>query len=167
MTTMIGEATRSYIPHEIQDKIFDYHAGLVHRESYKETIPLLNLVGAISYVQWNLVPHDTPNAVKEECKRAFKIIIECKCCERHQERRPTLKQLEGGFIPEYPSSVLNDHPCKCPCRHLSRWICREVNDSDWTSIASIDMSDDLSNVSTLLDMDIDMDVWNEEVESIS
>ena len=65
------------------------------------------------------------------------------------------------------SSVLNDHPCKCPCRHLSRWICREVNDSDWTSIASIDMSDDLSTVSTLLDTDIDMDVWNEEVESIS
>tara|TARA_B100000035_G_C20736234_1_gene437731 strand:+ start:123 stop:539 length:417 start_codon:yes stop_codon:yes gene_type:complete len=44
----------------------------------------------------------------------------CKCCERHQKNKPSvLSKWEDTTI---PSSQYT--PCKCSCRHLSRWICR-------------------------------------------
>lgn len=51
----------------------------------------------------------------------------CKrCCQRHQVNKPsalvpwTDTQLQGT----------QDTPCSCPCRHLARFICREVVDEE-------------------------------------
>lgn len=46
----------------------------------------------------------------------------CKCCSRHQINKPTsLNTWRDLTIP-----FSQDTSCKCDCRHLSRWICREI-----------------------------------------
>lgn len=55
----------------------------------------------------------------------FNIFISCKCCKRHQINRP------AEFKPWYETEFHNTnhilHPCMCPCRNLSRWLCREID----------------------------------------
>ena len=52
----------------------------------------------------------------------LKTFASCKCCVRHQINKPSsLTKWEDLTIPE--SQCTN---CECSCRHLSRWICREV-----------------------------------------
>lgn len=48
----------------------------------------------------------------------------CKCCVRHQINKPT--KMESWVDTEYHDT--QETPCSCPCRHLARFICREVND---------------------------------------
>ena len=46
----------------------------------------------------------------------------CNCCARHQTNKPrSLTKWEDLTTPE--TQWTN---CNCSCRHLSRWICREV-----------------------------------------
>ena len=46
----------------------------------------------------------------------------CNCCARHQTNKPrSLTKWEDLTIPE--TQWTN---CNCSCRHMSRWICREV-----------------------------------------
>ena len=48
----------------------------------------------------------------------------CECCNRHQVTRPAIvgPYEETKFNGTYNTE---DPPCKCQCRHYSRWICRE------------------------------------------
>ena len=46
----------------------------------------------------------------------------CKCCVRHQINKP--KNMEYWVETEFNNT--QDRPCSCPCRHLARFICREV-----------------------------------------
>ena len=57
---------------------------------------------------------------------AVKVLDTCKCCERHQRCRP--KELKKYI--EQPSSQKTEEIiiCDCPCRHLSRFICRTFVD---------------------------------------
>ena len=53
----------------------------------------------------------------------LKTFTACKCCSRHQINKPkTLTKWVDITIPETQYT-----PCSCLCRHLSRWICREVD----------------------------------------
>ena len=57
---------------------------------------------------------------------AVKILDTCKCCERHQKKRPhQLKKWK-----EFPSTPykFNNYYCTCQCRQLSRFICRAFID---------------------------------------
>lgn len=53
----------------------------------------------------------------------LKTFASCNCCTRHQKNKPkTLTKWIDTTIPETQYT-----PCSCNCRHLSRWICREVD----------------------------------------
>ena len=53
----------------------------------------------------------------------FNTMVVCKCCARHQIRKPLrLEHLEDTAI-SYDQTVY----CHCPCRHISRMICRTVD----------------------------------------
>jgi len=48
----------------------------------------------------------------------------CDCCERHQVNKPTT------FAPWHETPFHNQqmiYPCMCNCRHVARFICRQVN----------------------------------------
>lgn len=47
----------------------------------------------------------------------------CKCCEKHQINKPsTIKKWN-----ETEFHGTQQTYCNCPCRHLARFICREIN----------------------------------------
>jgi hypothetical protein len=68
---------------------------------------------------------DLETIVKREIQDpeyVMKCLANCKCCKRHQSYKPT--KLGGSLITEV--QILNftyeDHRCRCPCRHNSRFI---------------------------------------------
>jgi hypothetical protein len=59
-------------------------------------------------------------------KDVFDLVSTCKCCSRHQKNRPN--KLDVYFDTEMNLEEKNySCGCICPCRHLSRFICRSVN----------------------------------------
>jgi len=47
----------------------------------------------------------------------------CKCCERHQINKPkNLSYVDDSHWGQY--NLYKTNNCKCNCRHLSRFICR-------------------------------------------
>ena len=52
----------------------------------------------------------------------LKTLNACKCCAKHQINKP--KNMEPWIETEF--NFTQDRTCKCPCRHLARFICREV-----------------------------------------
>ena len=58
-------------------------------------------------------------------EQVFSLMTSCQCCKRHQIRKPKTivkKEREDYF------NWTQDTDCSCPCRHVSRFICREVDD---------------------------------------
>ena len=53
-------------------------------------------------------------------------LANCNCCERHQVNKPTVLELWH----ETPANNfhLDIYPCMCNCRHVSRFICRQINE---------------------------------------
>ena len=54
-------------------------------------------------------------------------LSKCNCCDRHKIDRPT------AYLPREQTPMKTDkspyeNPCKCGCRILSRFICRELCD---------------------------------------
>lgn len=67
-----------------------------------------------------------PRALKMDKVKAFKFLQGCKCCFSHQIKRP--KSLKKGNEVSYSFPVNSgkiQKNCKCDCRHLSRWMCRQ------------------------------------------
>ena len=57
---------------------------------------------------------------------AVKVLDTCKCCKRHQRCRPKeLKKYIEQPTCQKREEIIN---CDCPCRHLSRFICRTFVD---------------------------------------
>lgn len=66
---------------------------------------------------------------EDERKNIIEILNTCKCCKRHQNKRPSIEQYLDGYVPNYSmSNNLNEFKCCCPCRHYIRHICRAKND---------------------------------------
>ena len=57
----------------------------------------------------------------------FDLVSTCKCCSRHQKNRPN--KLDVYFDTTEVNLEQKNYSCEClcPCRHLSRFICRSVN----------------------------------------
>lgn len=55
----------------------------------------------------------------------FNTLNACKCCSRHQINKPTKIALWN----ETEFHNTQDTACSCPCRHLSRFLCRVVDES--------------------------------------
>lgn len=54
----------------------------------------------------------------------FKTLTLCNCCIRHQINKP--KILQKWINIEFHGT--QDTDCQCQCRHLSRFLCREIED---------------------------------------
>lgn len=54
----------------------------------------------------------------------FKTLTLCNCCTRHQINKP--KTLQKWINTEFHET--QDTDCDCQCRHLSRFLCREIED---------------------------------------
>ena len=46
----------------------------------------------------------------------------CKCCVKHQKNKP--KNIAPWVDTEFTGT--QDSECDCPCRHLARFVCREI-----------------------------------------
>ncbi len=76
----------------------------------------------VSYVlnaRFAFIPGDTWQAKLDNCAG-------CKCCPRHQERRPSWISWPFWENPSSPKIHNVDKDCECNCRHLARFICRQV-----------------------------------------
>jgi len=51
-------------------------------------------------------------------------LVQCKCCERHQLNKPTTMALWVDIELHGTQHT----PCKCKCRHIARFICRQFDD---------------------------------------
>tara|TARA_Y100000389_G_scaffold66748_4_gene62973 strand:+ start:2119 stop:2475 length:357 start_codon:yes stop_codon:yes gene_type:complete len=60
--------------------------------------------------------------ILENPENEVKILDTCNCCERHKINRP--KSLQPWINTPYQNCGETDYPCKCNCRHVSRFICR-------------------------------------------
>ena len=128
------------LPIEIVDHILDYHYSLKHFEYMKKIKRHLLqhrniLIKDICIQNLNDIWYKYGFEWKwryEDAEYYIQIFSNCTCCKRHQEKRPTLQQLDDNFVPEYSTSPVSvnyiTNNCNCSCRHLSRHICREVND---------------------------------------
>ena len=70
-----------------------------------------------------------------------KELVNCRCCERHKKDFPSI----GNPISGYKGKVRNENlECKCPCRHISRHICKEwdlLNEVEEISSSEFESSD--------------------------
>jgi len=53
----------------------------------------------------------------------FKTFVTCKCCKRHQINKPTSFKL--WYDTEF--NYTQETNCNCACRHISRFLCREID----------------------------------------
>ena len=65
----------------------------------------------------NEVPGETP-------QDKLNHLSNCNCCDRHQIDKPITYQPwhETPF-----NNTQNIYPCMCNCRHVARFICRQIN----------------------------------------
>ena len=126
------------LPYELQEKILNYYYK--KSSSYKNYIkkfynlnryPHFKKLGRIhktyksteNYKPWHHLIHENFN--KNQAAQYVKNLSHCKCCERHQEKKP--KTLTDRF--QYPMNPKdenfydNKNFCSCTCRHISRALC--------------------------------------------
>ncbi len=61
--------------------------------------------------------------------QVLKICSSCNCCDRHQQNRPT--KLDYWTDTPFHGTQITDDDCQCTCRHISRFICREITPDDY------------------------------------
>ena len=119
-----------YLPDVLVDIILEDHGGMIHREKMVEIKKEIKRNGIIKlmgrYTSFNFKDEWGYN----EAERIINYFQNCQCCKRHQEKKPSIKELEKGFVPEYPTTLPKSLLCACPCRHYCREICREINDEE-------------------------------------
>lgn len=120
--------TLPYLPREIVDIILEYHGGIIHRDKFA---PMLKgiIFHSIGFIYKN-TPWLEINSIwgKDHCRRMMEVLLECKCCIDHQKNRPTLEDFDSGIVPHYNTHISSVKSCKCSCKHISRAICRDIND---------------------------------------
>ena len=67
----------------------------------------------------------------KDLEKLPKELRKCNCCERHKQDFPKLGKGEIPKFNEKRKRTVND--CKCPCRHISRHLCKE-----WDSINEVE-----------------------------
>lgn len=124
------------LPMELQMIVMDRYFEIKHYEKMKDIkdeIPKesykINKCFTINLSIYNYyfkVFHSLDiHSYKEECIRALHYLYHCNCCSRHQENKPSIDYILEKKELDYPFHNIDTIPdCKCPCRHLSRWIIR-------------------------------------------
>ena len=119
-----------YLPDVLVDIILEDHGGMIHREKMIELKTELEREGIIKLLERSKSFEFKETWGYNEAERIITYFQNCQCCKRHQEKKPSIKELEKGFVPEYPTTLPKSHLCACPCRHYCREICREINDEE-------------------------------------
>jgi|UniRef100_A0A6C0CXL7 hypothetical protein len=119
------------LPDELINIILEDHGGMLHREKMivlKKELEREAIIKLMKrYTSFNFKDEWGYN----EAERIINYFQNCQCCKRHQNNKPKIKELEEGFVPEYPTTLPKSHLCACPCRHYCREICREINDEQF------------------------------------
>ena len=63
---------------------------------------------------------------REDAQTALNTLSQCDCCQRHQQNKPVVLQTWVDL----PTSerIHTNNMCHCPCRHIARFICRDLAD---------------------------------------
>ena len=69
------------------------------------------------------------NSNKDERTWFMREMSNCKCCEKHQQNKPTLSDYLNGHPGNYPENNSIDETChcSCKCRSFARFLCRIDN----------------------------------------
>ena len=79
----------------------------------------------------------TENWYDLNIEEQFKLLINCKCCERHQVNKPkeiskcdwnTIEQNANDGSDDCNLKCFGGDMCDCDCRHNARFICRDSAD---------------------------------------
>ncbi len=121
----------SNIPKDCQKIIYDYYLDLESREKLKDWQRQANeeirKEGIMTTFRWEIGYSEFYDI--NEAKYVLKEMNNCKCCDNHMKNRPGIKELERGYCPELKYMPIRKKiTCLCPCRHISRWMCRVIND---------------------------------------
>tara|TARA_B100001287_G_scaffold102364_1_gene86005 strand:- start:1656 stop:2060 length:405 start_codon:yes stop_codon:yes gene_type:complete len=122
----------SQLPQELEDYIYELKGGIIHRENYK--LVLNKIYPYALYFRFiRITPFEVAETIDmDEIKSWVYNLNQCNCCKKHKKRKPTYNEFLNGYCPAYPTKSIKKQlihkQCKCPCRHLVRHICREVND---------------------------------------
>lgn len=128
------------LPYEVVDIIIDYKLSMIHKDKFKNVlkdIPLSSTLKKINYI--NKIYEDRvylddyldiilDKTTKDERFFMMSILNTCKCCDRHQSKKPSLKQYLDGYVPDYSTTPYRKNKCKCYCRAFARSLCRAQND---------------------------------------
>lgn len=60
---------------------------------------------------------------EHELKHYLHLLSKCKCCKKHQMKKPHSFDDEYNIYTTY-EKIQESPPCICACRHISRFICR-------------------------------------------
>ena len=125
------------LPLEIVNHILDYHQSMIHFEHMKDIVRTLpqhhaKVINKLAQTEidhiYRLNDYDYVWTI-ENVEYYMNIFSQCKCCKRHNTNKPTVSMLHEGFVPSYSTSSFIMIPeCLCMCRHLSRFLCREINE---------------------------------------
>ena len=128
---------------ELQKKCLDYLNELENIEKFKifskELIQCSIKKQLKKYlIQPSNMQYLEDDTSKFERENIIYVFSNCDCCEEHQRERPSLYDYNSGYMPEYPNpnidwkldtlSKIGKNNCNCPCRFVSRYICRIDND---------------------------------------
>ena len=128
------------IPNEIIEKIITYRISYVHKLNFNNSLNLIPIYSIFFKIKFlNKIykernyRDDFLDIILEftsynERIEMIKILNTCKCCKKHQIRKPTLKQFLEGFVPNYSTRNQKNKQCKCKCRSFCRDLCRAQND---------------------------------------
>jgi hypothetical protein len=58
-------------------------------------------------------------------KNVISTLTSCNCCIRHKTNRPNKLNTYNSETQNH-TYIYNPNKCKCPCRHMSRFICKEA-----------------------------------------
>lgn len=123
----------SKLPLELINIILENLGGIYHRDKMSIMKKELEKEGIIKLCNRTPGFYFTEYWGVSEASRIIIYFQDCKCCDKHKNNKPTIKDLENGFVPYYPinpKKKLQDGTCVCPCRHLCRSLCREINDEE-------------------------------------
>ncbi len=120
-----------FLPDDCINKILDYLVQLEHIENFKIIKNDILKIAAIK--RFSIKNHDPFDIImdRQEARLMLSILNECKCCQEHQLRKPSLLDYDNYFVPKYSTKrfgISKKTECNCSCRHTSRHICRLMND---------------------------------------
>ena len=84
---------------------------------------------ALLYKAFKKIPGNSWKAKLEHC-------ASCKCCTRHQTFRPgdLIRWHEPEEVGNGTIKLFYNEQCDCDCRHMARFICRQVEDDGSTPL---------------------------------